>query len=525
MEKNSSVIIIGAGLSGLSVAAFLSRMGVRVKLLERLDKCGGFVHTFKRGKYLFEASTHQMAGCGMPVYGRKMFEKLGIDNLPLVKSSSLCEVVAFNRTTGAIEDRYLLPTGYAAIHDVLRGYFPENTNEVKKALNMFYRCGRKACMLKAIGRDPQKVSLDALFALMLNKGKGIVREIGKLRYRPVVRFANTRFIDAINFVGNERLRWLLGVYSCYLATDPEHLNAFVMNMLNYLYMEDAPYLVKGGSSVLIHELEKRISGNGGKIYTNCTVKQILVSAGTATGVVTGDGKIFTADTVISAINTNDTFGTMIPSDQLPDEYVRKVTGVVPTSSVYQIYLGLKRDPREFGFNASTTFFDSTRDISERYSMQMKATTPQGRADTSFIFSNYTEPGDIPSAEKTVRVCIAEGMMMGDWGTLSPEAYEKKKKLTTDTILSKVEKITGMPVRELADVVVSGTPRTMRHYSGIPSGAFAGAAYTSDQILSKRTQPETPVKNLYLAGPFTSFGGVMGSIDAGITTGNLVLKHL
>jgi prolycopene isomerase len=214
---------------------------------------------------------------------------------------------------------------------------------------------------------------------------------------------------------------------------------------------------------------------------------------------------------------------MVPSDALPSDYLRSISDVTLSCSLFQIYLGLKRNPREYGFTASTTFFDSTSDISERYTTLMNAKTPESRAETSFLFTNYADEDLALSPEGAVTVNIAEGMMMDDWNTLSPEEYKKKKEQTTEIILQKFEKVTGIPVKELVEVIISATPRTLHYYSGAPQGAFVGAAYTPDQILSKRTQPETPIKNLFLSGSFVGIGGVLGSLDSGISTGNLVLK--
>ena len=48
----------GSGISGLSVAAFLSKYGKKVLVLEQHYVAGGCCHTFKDGGYEFDTGIH-----------------------------------------------------------------------------------------------------------------------------------------------------------------------------------------------------------------------------------------------------------------------------------------------------------------------------------------------------------------------------------------------------------------------------------------------------------------------------------
>lgn len=60
--NSSNVIVVGAGVSGLTVAALLANEGVDVILLESHSEVGGCAGTFKRGKYTFDVGATQVAG-------------------------------------------------------------------------------------------------------------------------------------------------------------------------------------------------------------------------------------------------------------------------------------------------------------------------------------------------------------------------------------------------------------------------------------------------------------------------------
>jgi monoamine oxidase len=47
-------IVIGAGLSGLTAAAFLAQAGARVLVCEQAGQVGGLFNSFRRGGYQFD---------------------------------------------------------------------------------------------------------------------------------------------------------------------------------------------------------------------------------------------------------------------------------------------------------------------------------------------------------------------------------------------------------------------------------------------------------------------------------------
>ncbi len=54
------VIVVGAGMGGLSAATHLANAGMNVLVLEQHEKVGGCTSSFNRGEFNFDTSLHQM---------------------------------------------------------------------------------------------------------------------------------------------------------------------------------------------------------------------------------------------------------------------------------------------------------------------------------------------------------------------------------------------------------------------------------------------------------------------------------
>jgi len=74
---NYDVIIIGAGLGGLTAGAKLAKEGKKVLLLEQHDRPGGCATTFKRRGFTMEVGLHEMDGLHPKDMKGKIFHDLG----------------------------------------------------------------------------------------------------------------------------------------------------------------------------------------------------------------------------------------------------------------------------------------------------------------------------------------------------------------------------------------------------------------------------------------------------------------
>jgi len=75
----TDVLVVGAGIAGLTAAALLARQGLGVRLLEAHYQTGGCAGTFRRGPYVFDVGATQVAGLEPGGIHQRLFARLGVD--------------------------------------------------------------------------------------------------------------------------------------------------------------------------------------------------------------------------------------------------------------------------------------------------------------------------------------------------------------------------------------------------------------------------------------------------------------
>ncbi len=96
---DEQVVVIGAGISGLTAAALLAKAGVPVTLLEAHHQPGGCAGTFRRGKYLFDVGATQVAGLEDDGIHKRLFSYL---QLPLPEAKVLDPACLVDLADGSV---------------------------------------------------------------------------------------------------------------------------------------------------------------------------------------------------------------------------------------------------------------------------------------------------------------------------------------------------------------------------------------------------------------------------------------
>ena len=122
-ENTYNTIIVGGGIAGLTSAAYLSRAGQKVLLIEKNKECGGLVNSFTRDGFHFDAGVRALEDAGIIF---PMLKDLGIQ-LDVVKSKVS---LGIENEILHIEDLNSL----LKYRDLLKKLFPESEGEIDEVI-------------------------------------------------------------------------------------------------------------------------------------------------------------------------------------------------------------------------------------------------------------------------------------------------------------------------------------------------------------------------------------------------------
>ena len=103
--KKYDAVVIGAGNGGLVAAIRLLQGGAKVLLVEKHNLPGGFATSFRRGRFEFEASLHELNDFGTKDNAgdvRDLFDSLGVtDKIDWMEIPEAYRVIVRSENLGA----------------------------------------------------------------------------------------------------------------------------------------------------------------------------------------------------------------------------------------------------------------------------------------------------------------------------------------------------------------------------------------------------------------------------------------
>lgn len=76
-RNEDSIIIVGAGIAGLSAGCYARMNGYDTRIFEMHDKSGGLCTSWRRGSYTFDGCIHRLVGTGEDTAYNRLWRELG----------------------------------------------------------------------------------------------------------------------------------------------------------------------------------------------------------------------------------------------------------------------------------------------------------------------------------------------------------------------------------------------------------------------------------------------------------------
>ena len=490
--------VIGAGVNGLTAAAYLARAGKRVLVLEKRPVAGGSavteeifpgfkVSTVTHRAYVPGAIVREL---GLETHGLEIYRPDALLTAPLAGGGGLTlwrdpekTRAALSRHSPRDAERY---TAFDALVRDLAGFL--------------------APLVSAPAIVPDGGAADLFSFLKLGLK---FRSLGARTMHEALRVLPMASADWLNeWFETDALKAMLasrGVAGTFVA--PRSPGTAALFLLHEVGRSEAGF-PRGGMGALSSVLETAARGFGAEIRTSVPVRRVTLENGRAAGVVLENGQEISARVVLSNADPRSTLTRLVDPGALPPELLSRVLHIRFRGAVAKVNLALDALPEFRGVPpeelSGAVHIGPTLDGMERAFDEAKYGRFSTRPVLEVVIPSLFDPTLAPSG-KHVASILAQFVpyRLRDGG---PEARSALGDAVVETL---AEYAPGIQNAILHREVL--TPWDLEEKFGLPEGNLLHGEQTLDQLFFMRPMPgwarySTPIPGLYLCGAGTHPGG-------------------
>ena len=494
------VVVIGAGLGGMTAASLLAKRGLSVLMIEQQGKPGGSCTSFRRGGVTFDVGTAMLYGFGERGFKpfRFLFNELE-EPVEVVAHATLARMTFEGQPVTFWPDieRFL---------QELDRLFPEEHDGLRAFYRDLYAMYENIVLKNEVIVPPSEFSPRQGLRSLLS---GPLQTLKMLKLLDTsVRSLLDRYFTSqavINFFDK-----LCSAY-CYTTSDetPAVLAAtmFIDNHIGGVYYP------AGGAQMLPNKLEKAFERLGGQVLYHTLVDEILIRDGRAYGVRLANGVEIQAERVIANATVWNLYGKLVRPEHIPPERLAWVRGLVPTFPSMTLYLVVDRAALPADVLPWEVFIENRAVIdSSDLTLYVNALVdetlgPPGKLVITAIAPNL-EPWPGPGSAED-----------------HSAAYFAQKRAQAQRMLDQIEQhFPGFGSH--IETLIVGTPTTIERYLLKNGGAVGGPKNMLGQHMLRRLHAKSEWKNLYVCGDSTVMAtGAPATVVSGVGAANRVLGDL
>ena len=447
--KQFDAVVIGAGNGGLVAAIRLLQGGAKVLLVEKHNLPGGFATSFRRGRFEFEASLHELNDFGTADNAgdvRVLFDELGVtDKIEWLQIPDAYRVIVRSEGLDAV-----MPFGVEAFIDRMESYVPGSRPSMRKFFDLGEEIRQAQAYTASVNGKADSKVMVSRYGNFVRCGSYSVNEVLRTLKMP------QKAID------------ILSAYWCYLGAHLEDMSFIHYASMVYRYILRGVSMPKMRSHEISLALVSRILELGGEVLYNTEAVKILQDEkdGGVAGVLLADGTEIRTRHVVANCAPHLVFGRMM--DKAAEADIRATNARKFAGRGLCMFLGLNRTSDELGIQNHNYFLYDTSDSVAQYE---KMKTIRENSAQATVCLNRADPGCSP--EGTCMMYFTTLYMSDDWGNVSPKDYFKTKDLVANKLIDRFERDTGVRIRDSIEEISVATPMTYARYCGHPQGVIYG----------------------------------------------------
>ena len=475
----NKVIVLGAGIAGLTAAIKLLQSGKEVTLIEKNSDVGGLCNGYFVDGYYIDNCIHWLMGTAKGNNINDLWRDIGAlsDDVPIISLPTLGTFeyegtkVTFYRDLDKAEKEWLKisPVDKRAIHK-----FFETVKDVASIMDVVLT-NKKHNLMDLIRPLPT-------FPHILKSMKQSREQYSKRFKHPALRFAIKHAQTGYN-----NMFFFFDVYGIFSRGNA-----------------DVP---QGGALEMINRIKNKFLSLGGTLLTNCEATKLVVNEGKVISVITSKGE-YTADTFVSAINPNYTYEVLL-EDKFDSKLFNRLNSDIKEntiSSCFNVYFTIEGD-------LSNIDIPTGLNISP---IQV------GNSITDFVlFRNYSFDDCFKKDNKVVGSLFID-QNQDDYNffkTLSTANYKQEvNRICNELLNSLKEKYPHLKIEYLSHF----SPLDLEKWTNTSYGSLQSYSYTNKGSFYMFNGRTREISNLYMCGQWCrSIGGT----PTALLTGNEIAKSI
>jgi phytoene dehydrogenase-like protein len=482
------VLIIGAGLAGLSAGCYLQQSGFPTEIFETHNIPGGLLTGWSRKGYNIDGCIHGFLGSSKKhPYYQLWDELLPIDQIQFFDYDKMY-VFMFEDETD-----FTIHSDLNRFQEYLQNISPEDTALVNELIRD----------TKSIGK------LDMSFMIKPRELYGLLDYLSMIRLLPALRLIRKWNKITVEEYSHKFKHPLLR------KTIKNFLSPILMHMFVHSAMDQK---VSGypviGSLGISELLAKKYADTGGILHTQSKVNKIIVENNTAVGITLHNDSTVDGDIIISAMDIHSTLYDLLDGKYFDKETIEAMEKLRLNTSRIQVSIGVFIDPSQIPHSFKIILEEPVTIGTEQH--------------TNFDFIIYGEDSNAAPEGKALFICQIVTRDYDFWIDLRKNnrgEYNRQKKIVSDLIVSILENRFGLLTDKIEMIDVT-TPATYHRYTNNWKGSIQG--WDQENLFQGNpfNKKMKTLDNFYLTGHWVEpGGGVPTAFKSGRDVAQIICKSL
>lgn len=481
------IIIIGGGIAGLSAGIYGRICGYDVTIYEKNAISGGECIGWTRNGYHIDNCIHWLTGSKKGTALRKVWETIGAITPDYDFPASECFYTSYFNHEKATLWRDLAKT-----EQELLSISPDDSEEIRKLMK-HVRYAQSCVIPSDIPMDMMGLKDYVKMGKEMMDMPKVMKEYGKISLSDLsMRFKHPLLKKLISD----------GLPSGHTAS------SFIVS---YATIADGNGdIPAGGSLAMSQRITDKFVKLGGKIEYHSPVISILCNKKTAYGIRLKNGSEIQADYIISAVDTNFLFKTLLNDRYTPKIWKKTYENPDRFRVTSRFHVAFSID-KNFYHERGTIHFDCSP-LHIGNNLYNRVSIRSYEYETEFA----------PNGKTVLQADVEQSMDdYTYWSNLSKEAYKQEKKQISEAIKCRI-------LEQYPDLcghisfLDCWTPLTYTRYCNAYKGSYMSFITKKNEKSFRVKGVIRPIKNLYIASQWIN---APGGLPIALTSGKFAIQRI